>query len=379
MKVKIKTKKVFIELILLVLISISFLSMIPHAYAKSRWSYLSDFIINNRVENEGFANSNQYNDTVSYEATYYALKMLSELNILASQPDLDILKEKLSTNVETELNNLDTNSLLEFYYLLYSLELLDGMDKITSTQNSEISEFVNNTQAASGGFGDYNNTDPTVFHTYFAAKIHLLLYETETMPDGESHTNFVVSSFNSDGGYGGTASEVSSILSTYYAVLGVNTFTDLTYISTQNESSISYIMNFYMSDSNDPENYGGFSEITNPNRSMISTTFYCVFSMNYLDTSRLNSQATVQWILEHQNLNDGGFVDAANKDSIVYSSMKSTYYAFTMLKYFDPTLASLNENFWDVETNWFVLVFALLVIFTLIVAIGFYLWKRRQI
>ena len=188
MKGKIRTKKFLIQLFLLVLISFSVLSMIPFVHAKSRWSYLSDFIINNRVENDGFSNSVQYNESVSYEATYYALKMLSDLNLLQSQPDLDILKEKLSTNVEYELNNLDENSLTELFYLLYSLELLDGTDKITSTQKTEISEFVNDSKVVGGGYGSFNSSTATVFHTYFSIKIHWIMhYKEVVMCDALKH------------------------------------------------------------------------------------------------------------------------------------------------------------------------------------------------
>jgi prenyltransferase beta subunit len=376
---KVKPKKLFIQIFTLSLVVVIIFSVIPYVSAKTRRNYIIDFIISNRIGNDGFSNSFQTNTTVSYEATYYALKILDDLNSLQNQPDLDIFEEELAKEVETELDSLDEYSLTKLYYLLHSLELLDGFDKVTSTQKAEISTWINNSKAGSGGYGNNNSTSPSVIYTFYAANIMLLIQNTGNIPEGDSHTNYVLTCFNSDGGFGGTISAESSIPSTYYAVTGVNGYSELSDLSVQNESCIDYIRSFYVLDSSDSENYGGFSETQLPNKSLISTTYYCALTLQLLDSSELNSQATSQWILSHQNLNDGGFVDSAEKDIVVYSSIKSTYFAFSIIKLFDVSLLSLNENFWDVETNWLILIFILLVLFTGIVAIGLYIWRKRQL
>ncbi len=379
MTLKIRWNKIFIILFLLSLITVSLGAIFSPVTARSRRTYLTDFILNNRIENLGYSNSILEEDTISEQSTYYALKMLKDLNLLETQEDLDIMATMLAHNVQTELDDLNDNSLVTLYYLLLSLNLIgDNLDKISTDNKNEIINWINQSKHENGGFKNYNSSSPTVFHTYFSVKI-LSLLSPENISDSQKHTEWIINCYNSDGGFGGNTTLNSSIISTHYAVLGVNFTTNINNLSSQKDSIIQYMMNFYVSDIFDSSNYGGFSQTESPSNSFISTTYFCVSTVNLLDSSQLDSQTILQWVLKSQNPIDGGFSESKSDGSTSYSSMITTYYAFNIIKYFDPDFSSLNENVWDVELDLFVLLIIILIIIAVPTLVIFIIWRKRKV
>jgi len=378
MTLKIRWNKIFIILFLLSLITVSLGAIFTPVTARSRRTYLTDFIFNNRIENLGYSNSILEENTISEQSTYYALQMLEDLNLLESQEDLDIIATTLAQNVQAELNGLDDNSLVNLYYLLQSLELLDGLDKISTDNKNEIMNWVNISKHENGGFKNNNISSPTVFYTYFSVKI-LDLLSSENISDSQKHAEWIISCYKPDGGFGGNSTLNSSIIGTYYAVLGVNFLASINNLSLQEESIIQYLMEFYISNIANSQNYGGFSQTDSPSKSLVSTTFYCVSTVDLLNSSQLDSQTILQWVLKSQNPIDGGFSESTSDGSTLYSSMITTYYAFNIIKYFDPDFSSLNENVWDVEFNWIILLIIILVMIAVPTLIIFIIWKKRKV
>lgn len=378
MTLKIRWNKILIILFLLSLITVSLGAIFTPVTARSRRTYLTDFILNNKIENLGYSNSILEEETISEQSTYYALKMLEDLNLLETQEDLDIMATMLTQNVQAELNDLDDNSLVNLYYLLQSLDLLDGLDEISTANKNEIMNWVNISKHENGGFKNNNISSPTVFYTYFSVKI-LDLLSSENISDSQKHAEWIISCYNSDGGFGGNSTLNSSIIGTYYSVLGVNFLASINNLSLQEESIIKYIMKFYISDIADSQNYGGFSQTDSPSKSLVSTTFYCVSTVDLLNSSQLDSQTILQWVLKSQNPIDGGFSESTLDGSTSYSSMITTYYAFNIIKYFDPDFSSLNENVWDVEFNWIILLIIILVIIAVPTLMIFIIWKKRKV
>ena len=88
------------------------LSLSPFALAKTRKTYLSDFLLDNLIEDDGFSNCDREdyredNDEVSYEATAYALEILGKYNLLE--------EKDLFGKVEKSHNSSDLQDELEEY------------------------------------------------------------------------------------------------------------------------------------------------------------------------------------------------------------------------------------------------------------------------
>ena len=102
---KTKTSKIR-TLIIFTLVFIITFSIIPSVLAKPRKTYISDFLYECEIEDEGFANSvDDDDDDVSEEATAYALAILDQFKLLQ--------KKDLFGTVEHEVNTTDLSDELE--------------------------------------------------------------------------------------------------------------------------------------------------------------------------------------------------------------------------------------------------------------------------
>ncbi len=377
MKIKIRVHKIFIQIFWLSLVSILLVAMCSPVSARSRRTFLTDFILNNRVNNLGYSNSIPHNETMYPESTYYALIMLEELNLLETQEDLDILATSLVLKVITEIDDLSDNSLTNLYYLLFSLEILDGLDELSSEDKNTIIDWINVSKNENGGYGN-NINSPTIFHTFFSVKI-LSLLSSENNSNVQKDIDWILSCYNTDGGFGGNETIDSAIISTYFAVSSIDFLTNISDLSSQNESISEYVLSFYNSDSNDLQNYGGFSQLIDAPKTQIITTYYCVSTVNYLEPTQLESQAILNWVLQFQNPIDGGFSEFTSKETTSYSSMITTYYAFNIIKYLDPNFSSLIENVWDVEFNPIILIIIIAVIISVPTIAIIVIWRKRKL
>ena len=366
-------KSKYLNLIVIVLVLIFLLSAIPAVLGKSRKSYLIDFIYSNEIEGFGFSNSKDNGETVSYEATAYALQILDSSG--RNPHDASLLKDNLKENI-TEIFN-EEDFIYNVYFLLKSLEILE--DSTDADLKDRIYEYINQTEQDGGGFSISNtSTSVSLSSTYFVIQIYSLINESVNIhKDVTLHKNWVLSCNNTDGGYGGNSSLSSTLLSTYYAA---SILTDLGFslddLVNVNQT-LDYFKSFYVSDTGDKDNYGGYLPDDFAIFALLSSTFYCVNKIDLIEPQDLNKGPTVNWVIDHQNFIDGGFVDTTAGDEQKSSSIVSSYFAFEILKTF-KSLSVLNEDVWMVEFNYWILI-AVLGSIGFTIFLIYVIWRKRRV
>ena len=363
------TKKLLICLTLLSLFIIT-----PLSSAKLRSNYLIDFISNNRIsESEGFTNAIEFSGSISYEATYYALDMLSDFNQMNIHVDPVLLAENLGKAIYY-LFEYQTIDLHDLYYLLSSLNILGQIDDIitsNSSLNGKIIDYINQTAQITGGFTMKNTTStPTVISTFYGIKNYELI--NEILDNELIHVNWLLTCNNSDGGFGGNSTSISDLSPTYYAALALdnlNSYDNLT--STNKDNITQYAKDFYLSN-------GGYRPDLALTQTVIWSTYYSIKLISMIPNPEYNDRdSTINWILDRQNILDGGFSDPSAESGVQNSSITSSYNAYRILSVLNA-LGSLNNEIGIVEFNWVILL-AILVVIGVVVGLLFFLWKRRQI
>jgi hypothetical protein len=365
--VKHKYRNLFIFSILLFFT----INLIPIALGKTRQSYLKSYIYSNEFEGKGFADAK--NKTISIEATAYALEILDRLDADPHKSD------DLQINLEDEIKKMiDENKvdLYNLYYLMKSLTILDPNYVIETEYFNKIYKFVNDTEQLSGGFS-YSNSSTTasMTSTHYVVQIYILL--DKPIVNETLHKNWVLLCNNSDGGYGGDRNLSSSLINTYFAIRildGIEqaSITDLADIN----MTLTYLKSFYIDEVADVNNYGGYIPDEFALYALLSSTYFSVKAISMLD-GELNSDDTINWVLERQNFQDGGFAENTEGYDQKVSSVIASYYAFEILNILN-SLFRLTSEVWMVEFNYWTLGIILMSIGIVAAAIVF-IWRRRRI
>jgi len=353
----------------------------PFVLAKQRKTYLTDFIISNRIGQSGFSNSDD-SSAFSYEATMGGLEILGQYELyevpgdwgaIIDNVNLSQFQSALSSKITTLLDRGDT-IIYDLAYLLRSLELV-GYD--VTSKSTNIEAYMGDTIQAGGGFSPLNSSSlPTIISTYFGVKIYSMIGELETL-NRPLHISWILNCRNADGGYGGNSSLPSTIINTYYAVLAVELLGTLDDV-TSPALTATYLDSFYVVDINDVDNSGGYLPDSLAYNALISSTYYCTKIISLLDNTLLHAQNTTNWIIHRQNFEDGGFAENSDGNIQKSSSITTSYYAFETLKVFEAELESLNENIWMVEFNLFILIVILSVIGVgIVILIG--VWRKKRL
>ena len=388
-----KTSKIRILLIFTLVFIITF-SIIPSVLAKPRKTYITEFLYECEIHDEGFSNSVDNDDDVLEDATAYALEILEEFDLLKTEEffqneenPFEITKKEInSTDLTEELEDKAENEvesgdpdIYKLYFLLKSLEILEDTNEdyeVSSSVKSKIRDFTDSLLQNGGGYAaSKTSTSATMASTYFALKIYDLLdkdYANESITK-----NWIRSCYNGDGGYGSNIDSSSTILNTYYAIFSMDEIEDVDDLSGK-DSTIDYLQSFYEDDENDEENYGGYYPDDNAEYTMISSTFYCVMGISLIDDGELeDEEETLEWILNRQNFKDGGFKDIDDGNEQKYSSVINSYYALEIINLLDADSVSLNEEIFMVEFNYWILVGLLVALGVVAVAIIIIRRKRR--
>jgi len=217
------------------------LNVIPIVLAKTRRSYLTDFLFSNEIHGEGFKNGNEALTPLT-EATAYALDILDQYSLNAH--DISDLETKLETDLEQMFTDDDVE-LYELYFLLKSLNILEREDFVIEEQlENKIHAYINNTEQISGGFSFSNTTSlASVSSTYFVIQIYSLI--GETIPNITTHKNWVLLCNNSDGGYGGNSTLSSNLLNTVYTVSILEELGFINELVDENQT-LTYLETFYI-------------------------------------------------------------------------------------------------------------------------------------
>lgn len=353
-----------------------FILIVPVAHALPRKNYLTRFLIDNQVDNDGFKNTNS-SDSVSYEATAKALEIISYYNMFVvddwwwqkkTYVNASLISDNLIDKIEDMVNfNID---IYDLYYLLRALDYCNGT--ISTKYELKIKTYLDFAMQSSGGFGPTNtSTSATVASTYFIIQLYSLI--DERVSNKDLHKNWVLSCRHSDGGYGGNSTLPSTIIDTYYAVLIINELGSIDDISNPGET-VDYLNSFYVDDESDENNYGGYLPDEDAKYALLSSTSYCVQAISILDNDSLNAE-TKQWVLNRQNFRDGGFADNTDGSKQKSSSIVDSYFAFLTLQIYDEDLHSLEEDVWMAAFDW--VVFVIIIIF-LIIILAIYVAIRRR-
>ena len=126
-----KNLRSFIIFCLLSLVIIT--SIVPVSLAKLRRTYLTDYIISTRIEQEGFAVSHE-STSFSYEATADALAILGHYDLYEEQLDIwgntedNVNITQFTNSLKDKIDTLLTQSgaiIYDLYHLYRSLDFLD--------------------------------------------------------------------------------------------------------------------------------------------------------------------------------------------------------------------------------------------------------------
>jgi prenyltransferase beta subunit len=336
----------------------------------TRRSYLTTFILNNEIEGVGFSNAIESDNTISFEATAYALNILNFYRI--DPQDIDSLKDNLEDKILDMFDNNEVN-LYDLYYLLKSLNYLDYI--IDTDLSNRIYDFLNQTEQITGGFS-FSNTSKSanMASTFYAIQIYPLI--NSSVPSVQNHKNWILSCYNSDGGYGGNQSLTSTLINTCFAVFLIDELGEIEDLVGIFQTFI-YLQSHYVLDLADLLNNGGYLPDEFAQFALLSSTYYSVRAVSLINYDKLIKGHIRSWVLEHQNFKDGGFTENTQGYQQKESSLIASYYAFETLRILD-SLSYLSSEIWMVEFDYWILGIVLGSIGLAVVLI-FFLWKRRRI
>lgn len=351
------------------------INAIPSVLGKTRRSYLLDFILNTEVEGEGFSNiisGEGGEELVSLEATAYALSILNDMGLVLD--DFASIDTQLEGRIEEMFDDNQVN-IYDLYYLLNSLNLIEYT--LDSSLSNRIYQFLNETSQPTGGFSFSNTTHlSSLSSSYYVIQIYTLIQQP--IVNLSIHKDWILSCNNTDGGYGGNETLSSTYFDTSIAafILADERFGDINDL-VDIDKTLEYLKSFYVNNSADLDNYGGYLPDELAEKALLSSTYYCVKAISLIDDNALNTREIVSWILSHQNFEDGGFAETLEGDQSIFSSVISCYFAFESLETLQ-SLHYLNNDIWMVEFDYLILGTVLGSI-GLIVAIAVFLWRRRRI
>lgn len=368
------------------MLTISF-SIIPFALAKQRKTYLTDFLLSCEIKDEGFSNSPEEEDDVSFDATAYAIEILDDYNMLITR---DIWGE-----VENTVNTSDLMEYLEdkgkdraddinidIYKTYFILKALNTLEYETSSSlENSIETYLDSLDRSGNGFAAIStSSSASITSTYFAMMTYELI--DEKIPNESAHKAWIRSCRNSDGGYGGNTTLSSSILNTFYAISIFEVIFDIDDLSDKDDT-IEYLDSFYVDDEGDDDNYGGYLPDENAENALLSSTYYCIQGIYLIDKDDLdNEEETLNWVLNRQNFKDGGFSDNSDGDDQKESSITDSYFAYKTLMILDgKTLPSMEVKVFMLEfiwVDWLILVI-LLTFLGVAVIYAIIIWRKRRI
>ena len=373
---------------------ITSLCLSPFVLAKTRKTYLTDFMLDHQIKDEGFTNSEREDyredsDDVSYQATAYALEILGDYALLEEK---DIFgKETASYNssdLQEELEDVLSAKYnagpLDLFDTYYILKALNGMDyEISGTLALQITSYLASIAQSGGGFsGSPQVTTSDLASTYFAIIIYDLL--DLAVPNLLAHYAFTLSCGNPDGGFGGEPGGPSTIASAYFAVLIAEYLEDIR-VMPYPDLTVDYLNSFYVDDENDEDNYGGYLPDLNAKNAHICSTYFCIKAISIIDElideeEFEDKDATSEWVLTKQNFQDGGFVDISDGYEQRYSSVVNTYYAHEILDILGRTELLEEKVFMmEFETIDWVIFVIILVSLVALAVIGIIIWRKRKV
>ncbi len=358
----------------LILIITLLSSITPIALAKTRQNHLVEFLYDKQNADGTFG--------ITYQDTAYAIEIIDYFGAYSLEVLFEATKsvdiETLTTFLIDQLQTMFDDENIDLYKLLPYLDTLNRLESLETSLDSSlhnnIYRYLNETTQIGGGFGLTNiSTTADMVSTFFVYNIYTIL--KETVVNQTVHKAWVLSCNNTDGGYGGDKLIPSTIITTYFAVYLVDALGDVNDLVNKTKT-LEYFKSFYIDDPDNTANYGGYVPEILADIALLSSTYYSVNGIALIDESELNVVATVKWVLNHQNFLDGGFGDWVEGNDQRRSSVSASYYAFNLLETFD-SLSLLNEDIFQIELDYLMIIIIPSVIAVIIGIIYFFIRRRR--
>ncbi len=387
-----KRHKILPYLFILVFI-ISSIS-IDYSVATSRKDLLEEFCIRNQGETGGgFKDyNNGTEDTITEFTSLANLFILYEIDPTLAKID----KPKAGFWFIDRLNNFISTtttekSIPDAYYALEGSVYLNATANETSTVNDAVTQMNDYYNETSSGYNGGNSPIPTLSDTYFALEF---LYLANNISSSVNITSinkteiaaFVLACWDSENNaFAGIPGGEANPIDSYFAIQTLIRLENLNLFNYEEELS-DFIENFYCDDPVFESHYGGYSLAPDSSSSSsLMMTYYCVSIQNTLNSSKLNNETTLNWILSRQSPYDYGFNDVPSVSGIGYSSAKLSYYAVRSILIFedsafgDKSRDLMNEEIWDLSTSGWLI--AAIVVGSLglaaLAGYGIYRYKNR--
>ena len=365
---------------------------IDYSVATSRKDLLEDFCISNQIESGGFTDFNRGTSDITEFTSFANLFILYEIDLSLEKID----KSKAEFWFIDQINDFTSptstgKNIPNAYFALQGSVLLNSTANNTATVDDAITEMNNFYNETSYGYNGDNTPISTISDTYFAVEFLHLASDVLSSADfslinSTDIATFVLSCWNSDdNAFGGSPGGEGNPIDSYYAIQTLIRLDKMDLFNYKEELS-DFIDTFYCDDSVFESHYGGYSHTPNtPSSSSLMMTYYSVSLQNNLNSSKLNNETTLDWILSRQSPYDFGFNDFSIVSDVEYSSAKLSYYAVRSILIFDEDAFGssnndlMNEELWDLSTSGWLI--AAIVVGSLglaaLAGYGIYRYKNR--
>ncbi|MHA1271159.1 MAG: prenyltransferase/squalene oxidase repeat-containing protein [Candidatus Helarchaeota archaeon] len=276
------------------------------------------------------------NNPPDIQSTYQSLYILSTYGLLFRYDKITIarwINETQNSDGGFPYIENESSSMEATFYAVMTLKLLGYMP------HNNVTNWINQCWNDNFGFGNIPNSTSTILSSYYALSIlsflgiNLSQYNTSqwllTLQNNQSELNY--GAFSSDGiNY--------NLLTTYFALEALNLTGNLNDIN--KTAAIEWISACQNIDPYKSQTYGSFSSDSSSLDYSIMNCYAALKSLTLLNSSINLSQYIIDWILNCQNLIDGGFATSITVQS---SSVASSFYAIISLNILNaPNLFSLS-------------------------------------
>ncbi|MBD3226718.1 MAG: hypothetical protein GF329_00895 [Candidatus Lokiarchaeota archaeon] len=334
----------------------------------TRTELLNGFINGSYHEDGGYMDYPESDELPNIQSTYHALKTLSLLESLGS-----VNTQAVATWIN-ETQNVDggfptvengTSNMESTLYAIRSLKLLGYEPK------NNITEWINQCWNTNFGFSNKPNQSSTIWATYNALNALSLLGENI---QSYNSSQWLLSLQNEDEGENlgaFSADDTYELINTFYALSAINLTGKLSDIN--NTSVINWITSCQNTDQYQANTYGSYRSNPSGLDYSVINCFAAIKSFHLLNVSSINlSNVIINWIIDCQNINSGGF--SSIKDG-VSSSVSNSYYAIESLNLING-INSMNSSITTGLPFNFSIIWIILIVIAVIVVIGIYI-KRR--
>jgi prenyltransferase beta subunit len=371
---------------IITIISLFAITMIaPSVLGAKRSELLVDFVLDCQDEqNKAFGDNPSNNENPSAIATMasvYILNTLEEYDNLDSNTKTSLLSWILD---ELDIAIL-SEDLITISYLLEAIDVIGTpSDELSESEIDDLKNLLlklKDTHGESIGYGISEDDNTTLFGTYFAVKCYshldLILNEGDPLYDiGVNIINYVDSCYNETvGGYKTNTSDdytTISLINTYYATNIVDMLGLRSSIAEIVDNISIYIESFYVDNINMKSHYGGYSlypEDEVPFSTFLAS-YYALQSLKAIKPATLPSDATIEWILNHQNPEDGGFIENNELSGDIISSALTSYYAVKIFSLGGDNMVrnNLYKEAWGFDILWPLIILVVILIIALVIA-----------